>query len=36
MTTTLPLRDPGLATEPDPGRDLPPPRPSRLKKFWRG
>ena len=36
MTTTLPLGDPGLATEPDPGRDLPPPRPSRLKKFWRG
>ena len=25
-----------MATEPDPGRDLPPPRPSRLKRFWRG
>ena len=36
MTSTLPLRDPEVATAPDAGRDLPPSRPSRLKRLWRG
>jgi 4-amino-4-deoxy-L-arabinose transferase-like glycosyltransferase len=36
MTSTLPVRDPELAAARDSGRDLPPPRPSRLKRLWRG
>ncbi|MGZ4617586.1 MAG: ArnT family glycosyltransferase, partial [Frankiaceae bacterium] len=36
MTSTLPLRDPGVAAAPDAGRDRPPSRPSRLKRLWRG